>query len=61
MRTNRRSTEKIQSAPASLSIVGGERLEAQKLEQLADYVAYLPSLNLDTGGLPSFITVQLRG
>ena len=44
-----------------MSIVGGERLEAQKLEQLADYAAYLPGLSMDTGGNPSFDSVLLRG
>ena len=53
--------EDVQNTAASVSIVGGERLEAQKLEQLADYAAYLPGLSMDTGGNPSFDSVLLRG
>ncbi len=53
--------EDVQNTAGSVSMVGGERLEAQKLEQLSDYAAYLPSLNLDDGGVPSLYIVQLRG
>ena len=42
-------------------MVSGDRLEAQNLEQLSDYAAYLPGLNLDSGGNPSFNLVLLRG
>jgi iron complex outermembrane recepter protein len=53
--------EDVQNTAGSVSIVGGGHLEAQKLEQLSDYAAYLPSLNLDDGGAPSLYIVQLRG
>jgi iron complex outermembrane recepter protein len=56
-----RIAEDVQSVAESVSMVSGDRLEAQKLEQLSDYAAYLPGLNPDVGGVPSFITVQLRG
>ena len=35
-------TQELQSVPASVSVVSGARLEAQHLEQLSDYAAYLP-------------------
>jgi hypothetical protein len=44
-----------------MSVVSGGTLEAQKLDQLSDYAAYLPALNLDVGGVPSLHAVQLRG
>jgi len=51
----------VQSVAESVSMVSGYRLEAQKLEQLSDYAAYLPGLNLELGAVPSFVLVQLRG
>ena len=56
-----RIAEDVQRIAASVSMVSGDRLEAQKLGQLSDYAAYLPGLNLDLGGVPGFIDVQLRG
>jgi iron complex outermembrane recepter protein len=53
--------QEVQSVAGSVSMVSGGRLEAQQLAQLSDYAAYLPGLNLDTGGVPSQIIVQLRG
>jgi iron complex outermembrane recepter protein len=53
--------EDIQHVAASVSVASGDTLEAQKLGQLGDYAAYLPALNIDTGGVPSFLNVQLRG
>ena len=55
------NAEDAQSVATSLSVVSGDTLEAQKLGQLGDYAAYLPALNIDTGGVPSFLQVQLRG
>jgi len=58
---DQRIAQELQSVPASVSAVSGARLEAQNLEQLSDYAAYLPGLNLDTGGVPGFVDIQLRG
>ena len=53
--------EDVQNMAASVSMVSGDRLEAQNLEQLSDYAAYLPGLNLDLTGVPGDVLVQLRG
>ena len=59
--------EEVQNTAASVSMVSGDRLEAQNLEQLSDYAAYLPGLTFDLDGTPGFgygefgINTQLRG
>ena len=53
--------EEVQNMAASVSMVSGDRLEAQNLEQLSDYAAYLPGLNLNVDGIPGESLVQLRG
>ena len=53
--------EEVQNMAASVSMVSGDRLEAQNLEQLSDYAAYLPGLNMDVTGIPGQSLVQLRG
>ena len=55
------TAEDIRSAAASVSIVGGGGLEAQKLEQLSDYAAYLPGVNPVGFGAPGVGAVILRG
>jgi outer membrane receptor protein involved in Fe transport len=54
-------TEDIRTVAASVSIVSGESLEAQKLEQLSDYAAYLPGVNSVGFGAPGLGAVILRG
>jgi outer membrane receptor protein involved in Fe transport len=51
----------VQNVPASVTIVSGETLEAQKLEQLTDYANYVPGLNVADGGSPGQALVILRG
>ena len=46
------TAEDIRSVAASVSIVSGGSLEAQKLEQLSDYAAYLPGVNVVSFGSP---------
>jgi iron complex outermembrane receptor protein len=41
--------EYVQSVPASVSVVRGDRLEMQALDQLSDYAAYLPGFNAFNG------------
>jgi iron complex outermembrane receptor protein len=53
--------EEVQNMAASVSMVSGDRLEAQNLEQLSDYAAYLPGLNMSTTGVPGESEIQLRG
>jgi len=51
----------VQNLPAAVSMVSGERLEMQKLEQLSDYAAYLPGVNATSGGSVGDTGINLRG
>ncbi len=51
----------VQNVPASVTIVTGDTLEAEKLEQLTDYANYIPGLNVAGGGSPGQALVTLRG
>jgi iron complex outermembrane recepter protein len=51
----------VQTVPASVTALDGDSLATQKLDQIADYAAYLPGLSLDTAGVPSSNIVILRG
>ena len=51
----------VQNVPASVSVVSGARLEAQKLEQLADYAAYIPGTGTVSAGVPGSAYVIIRG
>ena len=53
--------ENIRNIAASVSFVNGDSLEAQKLEQLSDYAAYLPGVNHVGFGSPGLGAVILRG
>ncbi len=51
----------VQNVPTSVTIVTGDALESQKLEQLTDYANYIPGLNVAGGGSPGQALVTLRG
>ncbi len=51
----------LQNIPAAVSMVSGERLEMQKLEQLSDYAAYLPGVNAASGGSVGNTVLNVRG
>jgi outer membrane receptor protein involved in Fe transport len=53
--------EDVQNIAASVSVVRGDRLEIQKLEQLSDYSAYLPGVGAVGGGSPGESLVVIRG
>jgi outer membrane receptor protein involved in Fe transport len=55
------SVEDVQNVAASVSVVSGSTLEAQKFEQLSDYAAYLPGVNVASYGSPGNSQVLLRG
>jgi len=55
------NTEDIRSIASSVSVVNGDSLEAQKLEQLSDYAAYLPGVSHVSFGSPGLGAVILRG
>jgi outer membrane receptor protein involved in Fe transport len=53
--------EDVRILASSVTVLDGDSLATQKLDQIADYAAYLPSLSLDTAGVPSANIVILRG
>jgi len=53
--------EDVQMIPASVSVVSGASLEAQKAVQLSDYAANVPGLNVLSGGMPGASGVAIRG
>ena len=59
--TAQKKVEKIQDVPASISVIGGRRLETLGATQLADYSAYVPGLVVDSGGTPGQARITLRG
>jgi outer membrane receptor protein involved in Fe transport len=56
-----RALAEVQSVPTSLSVVSGEFLAAQKSEQLVDYAASVPGMNVLTSGAPGQAIVSIRG
>jgi iron complex outermembrane receptor protein len=59
--TAQKKVENIQDVPASISVIGGQRLERSGATQLADYSAYVPGLVVDSGGTPGQARITLRG
>jgi outer membrane receptor protein involved in Fe transport len=53
--------EDVQNIPASVSLVSGESLEAEKAVQFSDYSANLPGVNVIGGGMPGASGVAIRG
>jgi iron complex outermembrane receptor protein len=53
--------EDVQNIPASVSVVSGVSLEAEKAVQLSDYSANLPGVNIIGGGMPGASGVAIRG
>ncbi|TRO95760.1 TonB-dependent receptor [Glycocaulis profundi] len=59
--TAQKREEAITDVPASISVIGGDQLENLAAKSLADYAAYIPGLNLNSGGTPGQTTITLRG
>ncbi|MBB6428161.1 TonB-dependent receptor [Sphingopyxis sp. JAI128] len=59
--TAQKKIENIQDIPASISVIGGRRLETIGATQLSDYAAYVPGLVVDSGGTPGQTRITLRG
>jgi len=51
----------VQSVPSSVSITSGADLEAQESQQLVDYAAGIPGMNVVTSGAPGQAAVIIRG
>ncbi len=57
----RSATDYVQNVPASVSIVSGESLIAQKSENLVDYAAVIPGFHIFDSGYVGWRSVILRG
>jgi iron complex outermembrane recepter protein len=54
-------TENLQDVPASVSVMGEQQLARLHATQLTDYAAYMPGVNIGSGGTPGQTTITLRG
>ncbi len=60
--TAQKRTERLQDVPVSVTAVSGESLEAVHATSLADYAAYIPSLQVTSFlGQPGQVNLSLRG
>lgn len=59
--TAQKREEAITDIPASISVVSGERLTNIGAGALADYAAYVPGMNVGSGGSPGQTSITLRG
>ncbi len=59
--TAQKRTEDVKDVPVSISVVSGSLLQNGGSTQLADYAAYVPGMQVDSGGAPGRQTVSLRG
>src|SRR3984893_16655977 len=57
----RSAADYVQNVPASVSVLSGDRLEEQKLEQLVDYAPYIPGMGTAISGVPGATYVIIRG
>jgi len=57
----RRQTETLQEVPVTVTAIGGETLEAYGVDQVADVVGRVPTLNVQVGGSGSGGQLSLRG
>jgi len=54
-------TEKLQDVPSSVSVISGATLEQMAATQLADWVGYVPGLNIGDNGAPGETNIALDG
>lgn len=59
--TAEKVTENIQDVPAAVSVVSNAELMRLQAVQLTDYAAYVPGLQVDSGGTPGQTQITLRG
>ncbi len=60
--TAQKRTERLQDVPVSVSAVSGATLEATRATSLADYAAFVPSLQVTSAvGQPGAVSLSLRG
>jgi len=59
--TAQKRTEKLMDVPASITAVGGERLEWLQVNSLSDLANYVPGMSVIGGGVPGSRDIILRG
>lgn len=59
--TAQKRSERLIDVPAAISVIGARQLENSKASQLTDIAAYVPGLQVDSGGTPGQTTISLRG
>lgn len=59
--TAQKRAENIQDVPTSVSVFGDEKIAQLHANQLSDYAAYIPGLNVSGIGTPGQATITLRG
>ena len=59
--TAQKRSENVQDVPISISVLSGESLQQRGASQLTDYAAYVPGLQVDSGGSPGKAIISLRG
>src|SRR4051812_28065063 len=59
--TAEKRTQNLQDVPATVSVVGSEEISAFHATQLADIGAYVPGLQVDSGGAPGQTILSIRG
>lgn len=59
--TAQKRSERIQDVPSSVSVVGKDLLENLHVTQLVDVGAYVPGLQIASGGTPGQTTIIIRG
>jgi iron complex outermembrane recepter protein len=59
--TANKRAESVQDVGTSVSVITGAMLTEQKLEKLADYVAYIPGVTATNAGAPGQTSLTVRG
>jgi outer membrane receptor protein involved in Fe transport len=59
--TAQKRAENVQNVPASVSVLGEQRLERLNATQLSDFSAYVPGFTVSSGGIPGAARLTLRG
>lgn len=59
--TAQKRSEKLLDVPASIGVIGGDRLESLQSTSLPDFAGYVPGLTVAGGGSPGQNTLVIRG
>ena len=59
--TAQKRTENVQDVPASVSVFDSGRVQQLHATTILDYAAYIPGLNVSSGGSPGQTMITLRG